>query len=440
MMYGFKFNNLSTFPMASSSKSPKQPKFGETTQDMISSMPTEVTDKIMKRLPLKTAAKMSVLSRKWRRNWLSHRYLVFDRDFWEEQRKNGKIEWHKISNIISNILFLHNGPVQVFHLYIPGRSDNISLNLSPWLFFLSRIGVKKIRITNGSNCLTIPSHIYACKELVKLSIQHYVVETPPCEFKGFAHLRNIELVDVEFKHETMKSLIASCPQLTVLVLQDWYGMDNVVIDAPRLEVLTIRGEFMSLAFENVSCVKSVTICLNEEEDPSNYIETIDAIKILASSTELQCLQFGGRMSKLLAAGYAAQPFTLAFNHLHRLSLTDFDLSDFGVFCFTFSMLQSCPSIKDLHISLDPNKRSVKHKFDYNKDYKLRHLLKVEITGITGSSVEFKLIEYVLATSVVLEKLLFKCAYLDPSSELKVSRVLLQLPRASPKAKLVCMEQ
>ncbi|XP_048491317.1 uncharacterized protein LOC125492663 [Beta vulgaris subsp. vulgaris] len=111
-----------------------------------------------------------------------------------------------------------------------------------------------------------------------------------------------------------------------------------------------------------------------------------------------------------------------------------------MFGFTISILQSCPFIKDLHISLDPNKSAVKHKFDYNVDYKLGHLLKVEITGITGSSAEFQLIEYVLATSVVLEKLLFQCADLDPSSELKVSRELLQLPRASTKAKLVCLKQ
>ncbi|KMT03245.1 hypothetical protein BVRB_8g197900 [Beta vulgaris subsp. vulgaris] len=432
--------------MASSSKSPKQPKFAETTQDMISSVPTEVTDKIMKRLPLKTAAKMSVLSRKWRRNWLSHRYLVFDRDFWKEQRKNGKIEWHKISVIIiSNILFLHNGPVQVFHLHIPdGSGDNISLNLSPWIFFLSRIGVKKISITNWSNRLIIPSHIYACKELVKLRIEDYVIQIPPCEFKGFAHLRNLELVDVEFKHETLKSLIASCPQLKVLVLENnSTGMNNVVIDAPRLEALTIRCAFKSLALENVPCVKSVIVCLQSDleedmEEDFSDIEIVDAIKVLASSTKLQCLQFEGLMCELLAAAYIAQPFTLAFNHLHRLCLIELELRSFRIFSFTFSMLQSCPFIKDLHISLNSIQDNVQHKFDYNEDYKLGHLLKVRITGITGSSAEFKLIEYVLATSVVLEKLFVKCAYLNPSSELKVLRELLQLPRASPKAKLVCL--
>ncbi|KMT03247.1 hypothetical protein BVRB_8g197910 isoform B [Beta vulgaris subsp. vulgaris] len=111
-------------------------------------------------------------------------------------------------------------------------------------------------------------------------------------------------------------------------------------------------------------------------------------------------------------------------------------------------MNSKPSILEEHSQnlfssqskLNSIKSSVKHKFDYNEDYKLGHLLKVIITGITGSSAEFKLIEYVLATSVVLEELFFMCDSLDPSSELKVSRELLQLPRASPKAKLVWFEQ
>ncbi|KMT03244.1 hypothetical protein BVRB_8g197890 isoform B [Beta vulgaris subsp. vulgaris] len=262
--------------MASSSESPKQPKIPETTQDMISSMPTEVTDKIMKRLPLKMAAKMSMLSRIWRRNWLSHRYLVFDKAFWEEHCKNGKFDWLKISKIISNILFFHNGAVQVFHLYIPeevGGYEDMSLNISQWLSFLSRVGVKKICISNGSDrLLTIPSHIYACKELVKLRIEFYVLARLPCEFKGFAHLRNLELVNVKIQllDKTINILIASCPRLTGLVIYvsgiQTCDLTKVLTVSSLVDVIKILGRTL-----------------------------VDGIKILAGSSELQCLQLGGKM-------------------------------------------------------------------------------------------------------------------------------------------------
>lgn len=41
--------------------------------------------------------------------------------------------------------------------------------------------------------------------------------------------------------------------------------------------------------------------------------------------------------------------TLKF--LLRLRLTDVDLNDFNEFCFTLGMLQCCPFLKDLDISV-----------------------------------------------------------------------------------------
>lgn len=92
------------------------------------------------------------------------------------------------------------------------------------------------------------------------------------------------------------------------------------------------------------------------------------------------------------------------------------------------------------LQVNSRRSVVQHKFEYNKDYKLGRLLKVLVTGLTGSSAELELIKFVLAISVVLEELSFKCCDLDPISELKMSRELLELPRASSKAKLVCLEQ
>lgn len=60
-------------------------------------------------MPLSEVAKTSVLSKKWRQNWLSHSYLVFDEAFWEKHGLNDDEDFdlQKISNIISNILLHH---------------------------------------------------------------------------------------------------------------------------------------------------------------------------------------------------------------------------------------------------------------------------------------------------------------------------------------------
>ncbi|XP_021852840.1 uncharacterized protein [Spinacia oleracea] len=134
---------------------------------------------------------------------------------------------------------------------------------------------------------------------------------------------------------------------------------------------------------------------------------LDSLKDLATSCELQHLQFRGLLCQSLAAGGVARSFPLAFNHLNKLCLTQLELGRADVYCFVFGMIQSCPQVKDLEISVKPNTDVFQHKIDFNDNYKLSHLSRVKFTGITGSSAELKLIEYVLAISEALENFLYK---------------------------------
>ena len=63
---------------------------------------------------------------------------------------------------------------------------------------------------------------------------------------------------------------------------------------------------------------------------------------------------------------------------------------------------------------------------------------MEIRDITGADVELQLIEYLLSIAVALEKLLYTSYKRDTESQHKVSKLLLGIPRASPKARLVSL--
>ncbi|KNA05873.1 hypothetical protein SOVF_186270 isoform B, partial [Spinacia oleracea] len=63
--------------------------------------------------------------------------------------------------------------------------------------------------------------------------------------------------------------------------------------------------------------------------------------------------------------------------------------------------------RGLLCQVKPNTDVFQHKIDFNDNYKLSHLSRVKFTGITGSSAELKLIEYVLAISEALENFLYK---------------------------------
>lgn len=92
------------------------------------------------------------------------------------------------------------------------------------------------------------------------------------------------------------------------------------------------------------------------------------------------------------------------------------------------------------VQIGSNRGVVLHVFECDVNFRLAHLLKAKITGITGSGAELKLIECLLSTAVMLEELLLSRKCIDASSEVKLLHELLQLPRASTKARLVCMKQ
>ncbi|XP_074313106.1 F-box/FBD/LRR-repeat protein At1g13570-like isoform X6 [Silene latifolia] len=417
--------------------------------DLISSMPAIVTDKILKYLPIAIAAKASILSRTWRHTWLSCHYLAFDGAFWDGFCKlDDSIDWHKGSSIITNVLCHHNGSIQSILLEL--RPDNADLlvdknvHLSRWLSLLSRTCPKKITLINWagewSNLVIMPSYIFHCTELMKLKLQCFVLNAPPFDFKGFPRLKRLELLFMKFNNgiDMLWSFIAKCPCLVFLRLENCLGMDTLDVDAPRLEKLIIRGTFDSLRLKKVPRLIDVSLGSTKAEmsDTETAVATINS---LASSYELQCLAIEGNLSKFLAAGGINKSLPVAFNHLDKLCLTDLILTDTDVFCFTLGMVQSCPFIKDLEISIISTTDGVQDKYEYHiDDYKLGRLHKVKITGITGTNAELKLIEYVLAISVVLENLFFKCEKLDAVSELRVLRQLIRLPRASTKAQFVCL--
>lgn len=226
---------------------------------------------------------------------------MFNREFWNILNditiEVSCYDWQRKNNIINSVLFNHIGPVHKFKLCIPECVLGHELNFSPWISFLSRIGVKKVIISNWGSFVPMPSHIFACKELVQLRIEYCSMSRPPSDFDGFAYLQSLELEDVEFKHDMCSSLIASCPRLILLRLIDCTGLKNLVINAPSLEGFFLIGIFESLVLNNVPRLRRLSITL-EKMRKTSKVETVNAIKMISSSRELENLYFGGQMCKV----------------------------------------------------------------------------------------------------------------------------------------------
>ncbi|XP_074274736.1 F-box/FBD/LRR-repeat protein At1g13570-like isoform X4 [Silene latifolia] len=400
-------------------------------KDFFENAPDLVIDKILENLPIRMAAQTSVLSKQWRRAWLSLKILFFDSDFWKHS------DWQKCSRIISNILLYHDGLVHKFDLRIPFDTSKDCMSHSQWISFLSKNGVRDLFIGNNpSSRIDISSYIFQCKKIVRLMLIGCNLNSPPTDFSGFPNLRSLILLDVHFnKPNVFHSLIENCKVLETLHLFSWFGMDHVVVDLPRLQTLELFGDFESLAFRNIRCLKSISL----HSLKSLTVETFDAANLLANSCQLQSITFDGQLFKLFVAGGIKRSSSVTFKHLNELCLSNLRLSEFGVLRDLLSMIECCPYIMKLDISVTVGVNVGQDIVEFNYNYKLDHLREVIIKGITGSSAELKLVEYLLAISTVLENLFLKSGELGIESKLKMSSALMGFPRASPKARLSFLE-
>ncbi|KAK9276675.1 hypothetical protein L1049_006211 [Liquidambar formosana] len=90
---------------------------GKPTSDIISVLPKNVIECILEHLPIRDAVRTSILSRKWRYNWISIPQLVFEYQFFGDTVEDKALrEYDQSMAIINNVLLLHSGPILKFVL------------------------------------------------------------------------------------------------------------------------------------------------------------------------------------------------------------------------------------------------------------------------------------------------------------------------------------
>ncbi|XP_021774215.1 F-box/FBD/LRR-repeat protein At1g13570-like [Chenopodium quinoa] len=237
----------------------------------------------------------------------------------------------------------------------------------------------------------LPSHIYSCIELEELILtKDIILKPPPTDFKGFKHIRKLELSFILLEGDILSSLIANCPKLSVLILKDLSNLNNLVIDAPKLESMSLSVSSVGLLkLKNVpNLARTIWDSISTTTDRKTT-EIADAIKHLSASCELKSLPLSSLSSKV--------------GRLLRR----------------------------------PNQNvEVEHNYNYENNLKLGNLVELDIKGVTGSNAELKFIKYVLSSSIVLRKLTIKVRGIDDVVELKLQRELNAFQRASPKAQII----
>jgi hypothetical protein len=208
--------------------------------DRISDLPSNVIDGILEKLNIRDVVRTSILSKKWRYMWTSAPRLEFRPRFFESYEHLSNPS-RVVSKIITDVLMVHDGPIQKFLLFKP-RFFNFKItvkHLDIWVPLLSRRGVKHLELMNFETGRShLPYIVFSCKELTKFKLGGINFSIPP-NLSGFKKLLNLKLENVTFESGALESLISGCPLLEKLSIKLCYGFEYFHISAPALKVLLL---------------------------------------------------------------------------------------------------------------------------------------------------------------------------------------------------------
>ncbi|XP_062023593.1 F-box/FBD/LRR-repeat protein At1g13570-like [Rosa rugosa] len=406
--------------------------------DRISSLPNEVTEKILSRLPLKEAVRTSILSTKWRYKSEILQDLVFD-DRCVSTQSHPTCSF---VNIVDHVLLLHTGPIRKFKL---SRRDELATrDMDRWILHLSRNPVIKemiLEIWKG-NPYSVPSCLFSCQDIIYLELYRCLLNHPRSTFKGFRSLKTLDLENVTIIQDVFENLIDCSPLLEILYLRNCDGFTNLKIDAPKLWFIYIKGVFEDVNLAKTSNLAQVSIQLNVKVDQRRGPGSSgNFLKFFYHQTHIQRLTINRNFLKYLFIGALPEKLPKPCQYMNFLSVNiSFDDSDeiSTVLC----LLSSSPALRELEILVDPEKGhaamgEVKSCLYDNYDCTYTQLRLVKITKISCVKAQLDFIKFLLLSSPVLEKMTVQPASVDGFS--KLLKDLLLLKRDSKRAEIMVLD-
>lgn len=196
--------------------------------DMISKLPPGLIETILCFLPIKEAARTSILSREWRYRWTKIPKLTFighkfhaSTDVarrWGSEASLSETatmtERCKLFYAIYQVLLIHEGPIHEFTLSM--ATDDTCFEIDHIIFYLSRKrSVKKL--TLDLSWYTPPSSLFSLHQLTYLYLCGCELDRLP-SFIAFGSLTSLFLQEVEINEKALLHLLSHCPLLKILVI------------------------------------------------------------------------------------------------------------------------------------------------------------------------------------------------------------------------------
>ncbi|XP_057950939.1 F-box/LRR-repeat protein At4g14103-like [Malania oleifera] len=433
----------------------------EDAEDRISSLPDSIICHIFSFLPTKDAVRSSVLSTRWKYLFVSSPNLDFD-----DLSFLGVASRPRFVNFIYRLLALRGSShVNRFRLRCYVNHDDPHVNT--WISAAVRRNVQELEIelhimchTRGSNLRLLPYDLLICKTLVVLKLDVACDLNVPSDV-SFPRLKTLHLQSLYVEYDSFKKIVFGCPVLEDLLTCDCRFKQSVQvfdISVPTLKRLTLGLQYLPFAqFHDTHVVVDAPYlqCLRYED---NIVKKGHTLKGLTSLVEAhisinlsmeqnrESIFYGPSVAKLFEAiskvqslhfaGYSTwviqvtQPCLPTFSNLTHLEVVSDDVISLELLA---ELLRRSPNLEVLVVGQVYKDGEGSMNFPIRIGNLSSHLKEVELQEFTGDEDELELVEYLLDSAEILEKM--KIVILSSRDRLPIAQKLLKLPRRSRTCRL-----
>nr|GEV73923.1 hypothetical protein [Tanacetum cinerariifolium] len=231
--------------------------------DRINKLPHAIRETILCLVPIKEAARTSVLSKEWRYSWTQIPKLMFNEYIFKFRTNPTRHRpmRRKLPSIslptICKVLKMHEGTIDEL---------TIEMNIRGWyrgiddvLDYLSQKIIKKLKLEFLDNCI-LPSSLFSLTHLTGLCLISCALDRD-----SLGRLKTLHLEDLTATIENLVYFLSKCPSLkTVTVMQNQYTTGSIydtntstIIDMfeclPMIENLAINSKI-------IECFPSIHGC------------------------------------------------------------------------------------------------------------------------------------------------------------------------------------
>ncbi|KAH9603000.1 hypothetical protein KSS87_018226 [Heliosperma pusillum] len=401
--------------------------------DVILNFPPNIVQEILESLPLRDAARTSILSRDWRHKWLSLPQITLDLIFSEafRKRENAALDFPRVySDAINKILLRHRGPIHKFVFDVPCHLPKAS-DIGCWIEFVCVNGVKEFYLNDHRlPKLKPPSCLFSCVSLTHLTLYCGSLSVPPT-FRGFPCLISLKLDTCEDDNEKLESLIKNSPQLENLELVLGEAINSLTIRGSKLQHLVLECVLNILNLEETGRLK--TLALDIETGDTESMDMVALLSSLPNIEKLRCL------SSFHGCGLEP-PKSLAkdLQQLHSVTVC-MSLSCQYTVSFILCLFKSSPLLSRLKIEALICRDCEGKLLEFDDSCSLKPLKHIELVYFSGLRSELQVVKFLLAHSPTLESMTIELEVLairGLKSKFDLAKEVTRFRRASPNAEVV----